>query len=58
MRVDATNARMKARQRMHEWRQEYYCTIIIRNMELVYKLESYDIIGLCMEVHNNPGAGF
>ena len=27
-------------------------------MELVYKLESYDIIGLCMEVHNNLGAGF
>ena len=27
-------------------------------MELVSKLLSYDIIGLCMEVHNNLGAGF
>ncbi len=25
---------------------------------LVYKAESYQIIGLCMEVHNNFGAGF
>ena len=25
---------------------------------LIYKAESYQIIGLCMEVHNNLGAGF
>jgi GxxExxY protein len=25
---------------------------------LIYKKESYDIIGLCMEVHNNLGPGF
>jgi len=25
--------------------------------ELIYKEESYDIIGKCMEVHNNLGAG-
>lgn len=27
-------------------------------MELLYKEESYQIIGKCMEVHNNLGAGF
>ena len=27
-------------------------------MEIVYKEESYQIIGKCMEVHNNLGAGF
>ncbi|ROI05097.1 GxxExxY protein [Chryseobacterium sp. G0240] len=26
--------------------------------DLVYKQESYTIIGICMEVHNNLGAGF
>lgn len=26
--------------------------------ELIYKDESYKIIGLCMEVHNNLGPGF
>ncbi len=26
--------------------------------ELIYKNESYKIIGKCMEVHNNLGAGF
>ncbi|MCB9081400.1 MAG: GxxExxY protein [Lewinellaceae bacterium] len=26
--------------------------------EIIYKEESYRIIGLCMEVHNNLGAGF
>lgn len=26
--------------------------------EIIYKEESYKIIGLCMEVHNNLGAGF
>jgi GxxExxY protein len=26
--------------------------------ELIYKEESYDIIGKCMEVHNNLGPGF
>jgi len=26
--------------------------------ELIYKEESYKIIGKCMEVHNNLGAGF
>lgn len=26
--------------------------------ELIYKKEAYDIIGKCMEVHNNLGAGF
>ncbi len=26
--------------------------------DLIYKEESYDIIGKCMEVHNNLGAGF
>jgi len=26
--------------------------------ELIYKQESYDIIGKCFEVHNNLGAGF
>ncbi len=26
--------------------------------ELIYKEESYEIIGKCMEVHNNLGAGF
>jgi GxxExxY protein len=25
---------------------------------IIYKQESYDIIGLCMEVHNNLGSGF
>ena len=25
---------------------------------VIYKEESYKIIGLCMEVHNNLGAGF
>ncbi len=27
-------------------------------MELIYKEESYTIIGICMEVHNHLGAGF
>ncbi len=27
-------------------------------MELIYKEEAYNIIGICMEVHNNLGAGF
>ncbi|MGD8779669.1 MAG: GxxExxY protein [Ignavibacteria bacterium] len=27
-------------------------------MELIYKKESYDIIGCCMEVHKNLGKGF
>ncbi len=27
-------------------------------MAIVYKEESYQIIGLCMEVHNNLGPGF
>jgi len=26
--------------------------------DLIYKEESYEIIGKCMEVHNNLGAGF
>jgi GxxExxY protein len=26
--------------------------------ELIYKEESYQIIGLCMEVHKNLGPGF
>ena len=26
--------------------------------EIIYKQESYDIIGVCMEVHNNLGMGF
>lgn len=26
--------------------------------DIIYKKESYSIIGLCMEVHNNLGAGF
>ena len=26
--------------------------------DIIYKEESYKIIGLCMEVHNNLGAGF
>ena len=26
--------------------------------ELIYKTESYKIIGICMEVHNNLGPGF
>ena len=26
--------------------------------DIIYKEESYRIIGLCMEVHNNLGAGF
>lgn len=26
--------------------------------DLIYKKESYDIVGICMEVHNNLGAGF
>lgn len=26
--------------------------------DIIYKDESYKIIGLCMEVHNNLGAGF
>lgn len=27
-------------------------------MNLIYKEETYRIIGICMEVHNNLGAGF
>lgn len=27
-------------------------------MELIHKAEAYKIIGICMEVHNNLGAGF
>lgn len=27
-------------------------------MNLIYKEEAYKIIGICMEVHNNLGAGF
>lgn len=27
-------------------------------MDLIYKHEAYKIIGTCMEVHNNLGAGF
>ena|SRR5690606_21353876 len=27
-------------------------------MDLIYKEEAYKIIGICMEVHNNLGAGF
>lgn len=27
-------------------------------MNLIYKEEAYQIIGICMEVHNNLGAGF
>ena len=27
-------------------------------MDLIYKDESYQIIGICFEVHNNLGAGF
>jgi GxxExxY protein len=27
-------------------------------MELIHKAESYKIIGICMEVHNNLGPGF
>jgi len=26
--------------------------------DLIYKEEAYEIIGKCMEVHNNLGAGF
>ena len=26
--------------------------------DLIYKTEAYKIIGICMEVHNNLGAGF
>jgi GxxExxY protein len=26
--------------------------------EIIFKKESYKIVGLCMEVHNNLGAGF
>lgn len=26
--------------------------------DIVYKEESYKIVGICMEVHNNLGAGF
>jgi GxxExxY protein len=27
-------------------------------MDLIYKKEAYEVIGLCMEVHNNLGGGF
>ena len=27
-------------------------------MDIIHKEESYQIIGICMEVHNNLGAGF
>jgi len=27
-------------------------------MDLIHKEEAYKIIGFCMEVHNNLGAGF
>jgi GxxExxY protein len=27
-------------------------------MDLIYKKEAYEIIGLCMEVHNHLGGGF
>jgi GxxExxY protein len=27
-------------------------------MELIYKQEAYDIIGVCMDVHNQLGGGF
>ena len=26
--------------------------------DLIYKKECYDIVGICMEVHNNLGSGF
>ena len=26
--------------------------------DIIYKTESYKIIGICMEVHNNLGPGF
>lgn len=30
----------------------------MKTVELVYKKESYDIIGSCMEVHKELGSGF
>ena len=33
-------------------------TELIKMTEIIHKEESYRIIGLCMEVHNNLGAGF
>ena len=37
---------------MHWWQKQENMT------DLIYKEESYQIIGKCMEVHNNLGAGF
>jgi len=31
---------------------------MLKMKELIYKDESYKIVGMCMEVHNNLGAGF
>ena len=32
--------------------------LVVKRMSLIYKTESYDIIGACMEVHKELGCGF
>lgn len=43
----------KNKPRMHEYKTKNYIMT-----EIIYKEESYQIIGKCMEVHNNLGPGF
>lgn len=44
---------------MHSWQQKLATNSRIKTMtDIIYKTESFNIIGLCMEVHNNLGKGF
>lgn len=44
---------------MNSWLKKLATNARIRIMtEIIYKEESFKIIGLCMEVHNNLGKGF
>ena len=44
---------------VNSWQKKYYEINKDKIMSsIIYKDESYKIIGLCMEVHNNLGKGF
>jgi len=43
---------------MREWLISALAPKTIGMSNLIFKEESYQIIGMCMEVHNNLGAGF